>query len=118
MRNHQGQTYFMKKLTQQKLILLFLAETPGQWVKEWTLRGKATPYGFIGDEAKKRCREFFEFGADKATYEHAGVIYELERSGKGKYATIRVASAKAKPKLTPRFIDKPDGSRVVQLTLI
>jgi hypothetical protein len=82
------------------MIVLHLADTPGQWIAEWRLRGLKTSRGFIGDEAKKRCRELFAKGATAATFEISRVVYNLERATEGKYATIRVVSSAAK---APKF---------------
>jgi hypothetical protein len=87
-----------RKLTQKDLIALHLADHIGQRFLEYKLRGLATPRGFIGDEAKRRCREFFENGARIAQYEHNGCIIDLERSHEGKCASIRATTFKARPR--------------------
>jgi hypothetical protein len=90
----------MRGLTQSEMIVLHLADAPGQWIAEWRLRGLKTRHGFIGDEAKKRCREFFAKGATTAKFEINCVVYNLERASEGKYATIRLVSSAAK---VPKF---------------
>jgi hypothetical protein len=99
----------MRGLTQSEMIVLHLADTPGQWIAEWRLRGLKTRHGFIGDEAKKRCREFFGKNETMANFEHNRVIYNLERASESKYATIRVVSSAAKG---PKFrYEERDGVR-------
>jgi len=87
----------MKKPTQHQIIVKHLSDSLSVWVDEFRLRGLATPYGFIGDEAKKRCREFFPPEEYKATYQMDGNIYYLERRLEGKYAEIRVADIRLVP---------------------
>src|ERR1700704_3337191 len=70
----------MKKLTQRDVIALYLTDHIGQWFLEYELRGRNTSRGFIGDEAKKRCREFFPIGARLAQYQYNGCVIDLERS--------------------------------------
>jgi hypothetical protein len=99
----------MRGPTQSEIIVLHLADTPGQWVAEWRRRGLKTRHGFIGDEAKKRCRELFANGATTAKFEVNRIVYNLERGTGGKYATIRVVSSEAK---TPKFrYELRDGVR-------
>jgi hypothetical protein len=86
------------KLTQKELIALHLSDHIGQWFLEYELRGLATKRGFIGDEAKKRCRDSFKKGARLAQDEYNSLIIDLGRSHEGKFASIRATTFKAKPR--------------------
>ena len=89
--------------------MLHLADTAGQWIAEWRLRGLKTRHGFIGDEAKKRCWELFAKNETTAKFEVNRIIYNLERGTEGKYATIRLVSSEAK---APKFrYELRDGVR-------
>ena len=98
----------MKKLTQKDLIALYLTDHIGQWFLEYELRGLATSRGFIGDDAKKRCREFFKNGARFAQYKYNGCVIDLERSHDGKFASIRATTFMAKPRQHVQQL--PDGT--------
>jgi hypothetical protein len=98
----------MKKLTQRDVIALYLTDHIGQWFLEYELRGRNTSRGFIGDEAKKRCRDFFAKGARLAQYQYNRCVIDLERSHDGKYASIRATTFGAKPRQHVQQL--PDGT--------
>ena len=48
-------------MTQKEIILNYL-KSRGGWVKEYDLRSKDTPYGWIGFQGDRRTRELYRDG--------------------------------------------------------
>lgn len=73
----------MKKPSQKQIILDYLKtikhnaqNEEGQWVREYALRSTNTPFGWLGFQADRRCRELHQNG-------------KIERRLNGKYAEYR-----------------------------
>lgn len=70
-------------MTQKEIILkylehLHLGDREGGWVYEYRLRSIHTPFGWLGSQGDRRCRELAQEG-------------KLERKKDGKYAMYRYA---------------------------
>ena len=75
------------KISQKQIILDHLKaikenskDDEGQWVREYNLRSTNTPFGWLGFQADRRCRELHQDG-------------QIERRLNGKYAEYRFKEA-------------------------
>lgn len=64
-------------MSQREIIISYLKSLNGEWVREYNLRAVQTPFGFLGFQADRRCRELAEEGV-------------IERRLSGKYAEMRI----------------------------
>ena len=64
-------------MTQKEIVVEYLKSLNGEWVREYNLRAVHTPFGFLGFQADRRCRELAQEGI-------------IERRLNGKFAEMRI----------------------------
>lgn len=87
----------MKKLTQREIILKTLRNDPTRWFFSYELRGRQSPFGWIGHQGDRRARELAEDGL-------------IVRDGEGKYAKYRATDPKGH-----YTVNLPDGVKTIPM---
>lgn len=75
------------KRTLYDIIVLHLADQPGQFVMGYDLEKVNTKYGWIGSSGQRRCREL----VSQMTHIVDDTEYALEARKQGKYVQYRVS---------------------------
>lgn len=78
-----------KKLTQPQILVKYLDANPSTWFKSFELRGRVTPFGFLGHQADRRARKLAE-------------LKQIEVRHITKYAEYR-AKQPEMPKVLPQY---------------
>lgn len=89
------------KRTQSDIVVLYLSETPGQWVPSYRLIKQDTPHGWLGTEGLRRAQEIATEGKRVVD----GKTYFVEQRRSGKYTEFRVAFAQTAEKRDFKIID-------------
>jgi hypothetical protein len=95
----------MKKLTQEQIIVRFLAARCGQWIESHKLEKADLDGYWIGTRGTRTARGLAEKGKYKDP--ETGTTYFIEVRRVGKYAEYRVTGFVGKPKQVIEFL--PDG---------
>jgi len=64
-------------MTQKDVIIRWLS-IQDDWIPSFKLRGISTPFGFIGSQGDRRCRELFEAGKIQRKLIGKYVYYKVE----------------------------------------
>jgi hypothetical protein len=102
------------KLTQEQIIIRYLAARPGTWTESHKLEKEDLDGHWIGTRGTRTARGLAEKGKFTDT---DGTTHYIESRHTGKYAEFRVTHSEPKPTQPVTFIEK-DGQRVAQLTLV
>jgi hypothetical protein len=81
----------MEKVSQRLALFNFLATHPNKWFVSYKLHNFATPWGYVGDEGKRRCRELVKAGLIERTSGHDLYEHDLIEKEDRRYSFFRFA---------------------------